>query len=77
MTTNFVNFSKYPWGTQCLEMSKTTGYRSSTYDALAMRQYIRHGDFRNALQRIDSVGAWGDSVQGRGYWLQIHNVTFD
>ena len=76
MTTNFVNFAKYPWATQCLEMSKTTGRRWSYFRCDMLRTFIKHGDYKGALQNSSSVGSWADSVQGHDYWENIYDTTF-
>ena len=76
MTTNFVNFSKYPWGTQCLEMSKTTGRLWCGFRDHYFAEYIKAEDFGNALQDVRSVGSWSDSVQGHDYWEEIYNELF-
>jgi hypothetical protein len=73
MTTNFVNFSKYPWGTQCLEMSKTTGHLWCGFNDTMIARFIKAGDFSNALQNATSVGVWADSIQGHDYWEEIYN----
>lgn len=73
---NFIRFSKYEWATQCLEMSKTTGYRWREYRHDALAEYIKNGEFRNALQHCVSVGSWSASVQGHDYWEEIHNREF-
>lgn len=76
MTKNFVDFSKYPWGTQCLEMSKNTGRLYGGFHRDAFGRFIKYGDFRNALQSAESVGVWDDSVQGHDYWEGIYNAIF-
>lgn len=76
MTTNFVNFSKYPWATQCLEMSKTTGHLWFGFDGTMIAKFIKAGDFSSALQDARSVGMWCDSVQGHDYWEEIYNDLF-
>lgn len=76
MTKNFVDFSKYPWGTQCLEMSKNTGHLYAWFDSTALARFIKAKDFSNALQNAMSVGIWSDSVQGRDYWADIYDNHF-
>jgi hypothetical protein len=76
MTKNFVDFSKYPWGTQCLEMSKTTGCQYYAFRRNALRLFIKNGDFESALQNACAVGSWCDSVQGHDYWEGIYNAIF-
>lgn len=76
MTKNFVNFSKYPWGTQCLEMSKTTGCQYTHFRRGAFTRFIKNGDFESALQNADAVGSWRASVQGHDYWEGIYNAIF-
>ena len=76
MIANFTKFARFPWATQCLEMSKTTGHRWLYYDSDAFAKFIKGGDFDSALQRSDSVGSWYDSVQGHDYWENIYNDTF-
>lgn len=73
---NFIRFSKYEWATQCLEMSKTTGYRWHDYRSNALAERIKNGEFGNALQHCVSVGSWSESVQGHDYWEEIHNREF-
>lgn len=77
MTTKFVNFSKYPWAAQCLEMSKTTGRLWPYFRSDMFRTFIKDGDYGEALQNSFSVGSWADSVQGYDYWEAIHEATFE
>lgn len=77
MTTNFIDFSKFPWGTQCLEMSKTTGRQWPEYRSYQFRKHIKNGFFDEALQDARSVGSWSDSIQGHEYWEDIYDRLFN
>lgn len=76
MITNFVEFSKFPWAAQCLEMSKTTGRLWSYFRGDMFRTFIKDGDYGEALQNTSSVGYWSDSVQGHDYWEEIYDTLF-
>lgn len=73
MVRNFIDFGLFPWATQCLEMSKTTGHLWCEFDDTMIARFIKMGDFSNALQNARSVGRWDDSVQGHDYWEEIYN----
>lgn len=76
MTKHFVDFSKYPWATQCLEMSKNTGHLYYGFDGTMLARFIKAENFSDALQSAISVGMWSDSVQGHDYWEEIYNDLF-
>lgn len=72
MTTNIINFSKFPWATQCLEMKHTSARESSDYSPDEFMCCIRRGDYCDALSRNASVGSWLHSIQGARYWRNIY-----
>lgn len=76
MVRNFVEFARYPWAAQCLEMARRTGGINPAYRRDAFGAYIMWGAFRDVLQRGRSVGCWRDSVQGREYWVDIFRRNF-
>lgn len=76
MVRNFVEFARYPWAAQCLEMARRTGRQYSAYKREAFGGYITRGEFQDALQKNRSVGRWVDSVQGEQYWIDICKREF-
>lgn len=76
MVGNFVKFSQYSWATQSLEMCNTTGHMNRTWWTNgAFGRYIKNGDFKNALQKVESVGQWEHSSWGHDYWNSILCTT--
>ena len=76
MTTNIINFSNFPWATQCLEMKHTSARESSCYSPDEFMYCIRHGDYKHALSRNASVGSRCRSIQGDRYWRDIYASYF-
>ena len=76
MVRNFATFARYPWAAQCLEMARRTGRQHMHYERDTFGDYIRLGNFHDALQNGSSVGRWSDSVQGKQYWIDICNREF-
>ena len=73
MVRNFIDFGLFPWATQCLEMSKTTGRLWPGFIDRYFVECIKDEDFDSALQDARSVGSWAHSVQGHDYWEEIYN----
>lgn len=76
MVRNFAKFARYPWAAQCLEMARRTGGQYYDYERGAFGDYIKRGEFHDALQKARSVGRWRDSAQGEEYWIDICNREF-
>ena len=76
MTTNIINFSKFPWATQCLEMKHTSARELHGYSPDAFMRYIRRGDYQDALSKVESIGGWLSSIQGCQYWRNIYESYF-
>lgn len=76
MIENIIKFTKYPWASQCLEMKHTSAQRHWGYSPNEFICCVGNGEFRHALTRGASVGLWGNSAQGHGYWKDIYESYF-